>query len=134
MAVSHDIELTVNFQAATRVVEHLPGDVIRQGMLLVEWRVTQHRVKAERLHARQRVVDHKLAAIQRFRHIGFHVQTAGRHRHRRLVAEDHAGLRILRQQRQANHAVTAAEVNDLPLQVLRQMFNKEARADIQPGT
>ncbi|MNN81247.1 hypothetical protein D3C81_1980530 [compost metagenome] len=76
VAVRHDIQLTVNFQAATRVVEHFPGHVIRQGMFLVERRVAHHRVKAEWLDARQRVVDHKLAAIQRFRHVGFNVQAA----------------------------------------------------------
>ena len=134
MAVGHDIQLAVDFQAAARVVEHLPRDVIRQGVLLVERRVTEYCVEAERLHARQRVIDHKFAAIQRFRQVGFHVQTAGRYRHWRFVAEHHAGLRVLRQQRQANHAVTAAEIHDFPFQVFRQMFHKEACADIQTGT
>ena len=133
MAVRHDVQLAVNLQAAARVVEHLPGDVIRQGVLLVERRVTEHGVEAERLYPRQRVVDHKLAAVQRVRHVGFHVQTAGGHRHRRFVAEHHAGLRVLRQQRQANHAVTAAQIDNFPFQIFRQVFHKETRADIQTG-
>ena len=76
MAVRHDVQFAVDFQAAARVVEHLPRDVIRQGVLLVERRIAKHRVEAERLYAGQRVIDHKLAAIQRLRQIGFHVQTA----------------------------------------------------------
>ena len=134
MAVRHDVQLAVDFQAAARVVEHLPRDVIRQGVLLVERRVTEYRVEAERLYARQRVIDHKLAAIQRFRQVSFHVQTAGGHRHWRFVAEHHAGLRVLRQQRQANHAIAAAQVDNLTLKIFRQMFHKETRPDIQTGT
>ncbi len=131
MTVGHDIQLAVNFQAAARMVEHLPRNVIRQGMLLVERWVAEHGVEAERLYAGQRVIDHKLAAIQRLWHVGFHVQTARRHCHWRFVAKDHAGLWVLCQQRQANHAVTAAEIHNLPFQIFRQMFNKETCADIQ---
>jgi hypothetical protein len=108
-------------------------EISRQGVLLVERRVAQHGVEAERLHARQRVVDHKLAAIQRFRHVGFNVEAAGGHRHRRFIAKDHAGFRVLRQQRQANHAVTAAQVHNFAFQIFRQILNKEACPDIQTG-
>ena len=76
VTVSHNVQLAVDFQAAAGVVEHFPGNVIRQRMLLMERWVAQHGVKAERFDARQRVVNHKLAAIQRFRHVAFHVQTA----------------------------------------------------------
>ncbi len=73
MAVSNDIEFAVDFQAAASVVEHLPGDVIGQRMLLMKRRVAEHSIKTERLHAGERVVDHKLAAIQRLWHVGFNV-------------------------------------------------------------
>lgn len=63
MTVGNDIQLAVDFQAAAGVVEHLPCDVIGQRMLLVKRRVAEHSIKAERLHAGERVVDHKLAAI-----------------------------------------------------------------------
>ena len=82
VTVGNDIQLAVNFQAAAGVVEHLPGDVISQRMLLMKRRVAEHSIKAERLHAGERVVDHKLAAIQRLWHVGFYVQTAGSNRHR----------------------------------------------------
>ena len=134
MTVGDDVQLTVDFQAAARMVEHLPRNVIGQRVFLVERRVAQHRVKAERLHAGERVVDHKLAAIQRLWQVSFHVQTAGGHRHWRFVAKHHAGVRVFRQQRQANHTVPAAQVDDLPFQIFRQMFHKEACADIQAGT
>jgi len=133
VAVGHDVQLAVDLQAAARVVEHLPGNVIRQGVLLVERRVTEHGVEAEWLHAGERVVDHELAAIQRLWHVRFYVQAAGCHRHRRFIAKDHAGLRVLRQQCQTDHPVTAAEIDDLPFQVFRQMFNEETRSDVQPG-
>ncbi len=82
MTVSHNVQLTVDFQAAAGVVEHLPGDIIGQRMLLVERRVAEHRVEAERFYAGERVINHKFAAIQRVRQVGFHVQTAGSDRHR----------------------------------------------------
>ena len=63
MTVGNDIQFAVDFQAAAGVVEHLPGDVIGQRMLLMKRRVAEHSIKAERLHAGERVVDHKLAAI-----------------------------------------------------------------------
>ncbi len=82
VTVGNDIQLAVDFQAAARVVEHFPGNVIGQCMLLVKRRVAEHSIKAERLHAGERVVDHKLAAIQRLWHVGFNIQTAGSNRHR----------------------------------------------------
>ncbi|MNN70560.1 hypothetical protein D3C81_1864200 [compost metagenome] len=116
------------------MVEHLPRDVIGQRVLLMERRITQHSVIAERFHARQCVVDHKLAAIQRVWHVGFHVQAAGRHRHRRFIHKHHARLRVLLQQRQTHYAITATEIDNLTFQIVRQMFDKETCANIQPGT
>ena len=115
------------------MVEHLPGDVIRQGVFLVERGITEHGIKAERLNARQRVINHKLATIQRVRHVGFNVQTTGGHRHRRLITKYNARVRVLRQQRQANHTVTTAQIDDFAFQVIRQIFNKETRPDIKAG-
>ena len=51
MTVGNDIQLAVDFQAAARVVEHFPGNVIGQCMLLVKRRVAEHSIKAERLHS-----------------------------------------------------------------------------------
>lgn len=95
--------------------------------------ITEHGIKAERLNARQRVINHKLAAIQRVRHVGFNVQTTGGHRHRRLITKYNARVRVLRQQRQANHTVTAAQIDDFAFEVIRQIFNKETRPDIKAG-
>ncbi len=134
MTVSHNVQLAVDFQTAAGVVEHLPGDVIGQRVLLVERRITQYGVKAERFDTRQRVVDHKLTAIHRFRHVTFHVQTARSHRHGRFINKYHAGFWVLRQQCHTDDAVTTAEVNNLPFEVFRQMLDKKARADIQSGT
>ncbi len=108
--------------------------MIRQGVLLVERRVAEHRVEAVRLYAGERVVDHKLAAILRLGHVGLDVQAAGGHCHRRLIDKHHLRLGVLLQQSQANHAVTAAEIDNLPLQIFRQVLKEEARANIQPGT
>ena len=47
MTVGNNIQLAVDFQAAAGMVEHLPGDVIGQRMLLVKRRVAEHSIKAE---------------------------------------------------------------------------------------
>lgn len=129
----NNIQLAVDFQAAAGMVEHLPSDVIGQRMLLVKRRVAEHSIKAERLHAGERVVDHKLAAIQRLWHVGFNVQTAGSNRHRRFIDKHHFRLRVFIKQRQTNNAITATEIDNLPFEILWQMLHKEARADIKPG-
>ncbi len=97
MAVRHNIQFAVDFQAAAGMMEHLPGDIIRQRMFLVERRVAEHSVKTERLHAGERVVDHKFAAFERFRQVRFYIQTAGIYRHRRFIDKYHVRLRIFRQ-------------------------------------
>ena len=56
VTVGNDIQFAVDFQAAAGVVEHLPGDVIGQRMLLMKRRVAEHSIKAERLHSGERVV------------------------------------------------------------------------------
>ena len=133
MTVGNDIQLAVDFQTAAGVVEHLPGDVIGQRMLLMKRRVAEHSIKAERLHAGERVVDHKLAAIQRLWHVGFNVQTAGSNRHRRFIDKHHFRLRVFVKQRQTNNAITTTEIDNLTFEILWQMLHKEARANIQPG-
>ena len=133
MTVGDDIQLAVELQAATGVVEHFPGNVIRQRMLLMERRVAQYGVKAKRLNPGQRVVNHKLTAIDGFRQVSFHIQTAGRHRHWGFIDKHHARLRIFFQQRQTNYPVATAEIDNLPFQILWQVLHKETCANIQPG-
>ena len=131
MAVADDAQLAAPFQTAAGVLKHLPGDMIGNRVLLVERRVAEHRVEAFRLHARQRVIHLKLTAVHRVRQVGFDVQTARSHRHIRLVNKPHLRLRVLRQQRQANYAVAAAEIHHLAFHRFRQVLHKEARADIE---
>ncbi|VGP28141.1 hypothetical protein SB00094_01133 [Klebsiella variicola subsp. tropica] len=131
MAVADDVQLAAVFQAATGVVKHLPGNMIGNRVLLMERRIAQNRRKAIRLNAGERVVDHKFAALDIIRQVVLDVQTAGSHRHMRLIGKHHTGVRVLRQRLQANHSVAAAEIGDLAFQIGRQMFEEEARADIQ---
>ena len=113
MAVADDVQLAAVFQAAAGVVKHLPGDMVGNGVLLVERRIAQDRRKAVRLNAGERVVDHKFTAVDIVRQVVLDVQPAGSHRHVRLIGEHHAGVWILRQRLQANHPIAAAEIGDL---------------------
>src|SRR5699024_12373711 len=107
------------------VVEHLRGDVIGQSMLLMKRRVAEHSIKAERLHSGERVVDHKLAAIQRLWHVGFNIHSAGSDRHRRFIDKHHFRLRVFIKQRQANKAVTTDEIDHLTSASLWKMLHTE---------
>ena len=113
MAVADDVQLAAVFQAAAGIVKHLPGDMVGNSMLLMERRITQNRRKAVGLNAGKRIVDHKFTACDIVRQVALDVQTAGSHRHVRLIGEHHAGVWILRQRLQANHPIAAAEIGDL---------------------
>ena len=113
MAVADDVQLAAVFQAAAGVVKHLPGNMVGNGVLLMERRIAQDRRKAVRLNAGERVVDHKFTAVDIVRQVVLDVQPAGSHRHVRLIGEHDPRVRVLRQRLQANHPVAAAEIGDL---------------------
>ena len=94
MAVADNVQFAAVLQAAAGVVKHLPGNMIGDRMLLVERRVTEDRGETVRLNIGQRVIHHKLAALDVIRQVGFNVQPAGGHRHIGLIGEHHPGVRV----------------------------------------
>ncbi|MNC55802.1 hypothetical protein D3C75_1053530 [compost metagenome] len=100
-------------------------------MLLVERWVTQHRLHAFTLNPRQRVVHFKLATIHILRQVMLHVQFTGGHRHIGLINKAHLRLRVLHQCGHADDTVTAAQIDNVAFNVMRQMIQEQACADIQ---
>ncbi len=115
------------------MVEHFPRDAVRQGVLLVERWVAEYGVEAERpLAAGQRVINHKLTAIQRL--AGMLVLPF-----RRLdaTAIGDSSLKttlacgfFCASSVSTITPLAAAEIHNLPFPDFPQMFNKETCADI----
>ena len=94
MAVADNVQFAAVLQAAAGVVKHLPGNMIGDRMLLMKRRVAEDGGEAVRLNIGQRVIHHKLAALEVIRHIGFDVQPAGSDRHIGLIGKHHPGVRV----------------------------------------